>query len=82
MSEALKWPISDSLPPCTWLAVLRDAVLLKLLAKLLTICVIFADQTRLVMADVSAHLAAAPLPKMGHARRAQGGPKAPQQHDA
>ena len=28
---------------------LRDAVLLKLLAKLLTICVIFADQTRLVM---------------------------------
>ena len=48
---------------------LRDAVLLKLLAKLLTICVIFADQTRIVMTDVSSHLAAAPLPRSGHARR-------------
>lgn len=48
---------------------LRDAVLLKLLAKLLTICVIFADQTRIVMADVAAHLAAMPLPPSGAPRR-------------
>ena len=48
---------------------LRDAVLLKLLAKLLTICVIFADQTRIVMTDVAAHLATSPLPPHGHARR-------------
>eukprot|EP00962_Isochrysis_galbana_P048120 scaffold19953_cov95-Isochrysis_galbana.AAC.2 len=37
---------------------LRDAILLKLLAKLLTICVIYADQTRGLMRSVSAHLAA------------------------
>ena len=48
---------------------LRDAVLLKLLAKLLTICVIFADQTRIVMADVAVELAASPLPPSGHSRR-------------
>ena len=48
---------------------LRDAVLLKLLAKLLTICVIFADQTRIVMTDVAAHLASAPLPNAGPTRR-------------
>jgi gamma-tubulin complex component 2 len=50
---------------------LRDAVLLKLLAKLLTICVIFADQTRIVMADVAALLAASPLPRTGEPRRAR-----------
>ena len=48
---------------------LRDAVLLKLLAKLLTICVIFADQTRIVMADVAAHLDARKLPPFGKERR-------------
>lgn len=48
---------------------LRDAVLLKLLAKLLTICVIFADQTRVVMAEVAAQVSAAPLPTHGFARR-------------
>jgi gamma-tubulin complex component 2 len=48
---------------------LRDAVLLKLLAKLLTICVIFADQTRIVMSDVAHHLAASPRPPCGAARR-------------
>ena len=47
---------------------LRDAVLLKLLAKLLTICVIFADQTRIVMMDVGAQVAAAALPPNGRAR--------------
>lgn len=50
---------------------LRDAVLLKLLAKLLTICVIFADQTRIMMADVAHHLQANPLPPGGAARRAR-----------
>ena len=50
---------------------LRDAALLKLLAKLLTICVIFADQTRIVMADVATHLAASSLPAGGAARRAR-----------
>lgn len=48
---------------------LRDAVLLKLLAKLLTICVIYADQTRIVMTDIAAQLASSPLPTHGHARR-------------
>ena len=37
---------------------LRDAVLLKLLAKLLTICVIYADQTRTLMSAISDLLAA------------------------
>ena len=41
--------LDTSLKEC----MLRDASLLRLLAKILTICVIFADQTRLVMADVS-----------------------------
>ena len=50
---------------------LRDAVLLKLLAKLLTVCVIFADHTRLVMQDIAAVLAASRLAPLGKARRAQ-----------
>ena len=50
---------------------LRDAVLLKLLAKLLTVCVIFADHTRLVMQDVAQVLAATPLASHGDARREQ-----------
>ena len=48
---------------------LRDAVLLRLLAKILTICVIFADQTRLVMADVARLVGTEPLPPHGHPRR-------------
>jgi hypothetical protein len=48
---------------------LRDAVLLKLLAKLLTICVIYADQTRSLMRSVSAHLASHKLDPPPSARR-------------
>ena len=44
---------------------LRDPTLLKLLAKLLTICVVFADQTRLVANRVSEALAACPIPPTG-----------------
>jgi len=51
---------------------LRDAVLLKLLAKLLTICVIYADQTRSLMAAVAELLAANKLdPPPSLARKAQ-----------
>ena len=59
------------LDKCLKECMLRDAVLLKLLAKLLTVCVIFADHTRLVMQDVAQVLAATPLASHGDARREQ-----------
>ena len=65
--------LDSSLREC----MLRDAVLLKLLAKLLTICVIFADQTRIVMADVAAHLDARKLPPSGADRHAALGESSP-----
>uniref|UniRef100_A0A7S0NR59 Spindle pole body component n=1 Tax=Calcidiscus leptoporus TaxID=127549 RepID=A0A7S0NR59_9EUKA len=61
----------DFLDVCLKECMLRDAVLLKLLAKLLTICVIFADQTRLVMGKVSEVLALHPLDTYGPRRREQ-----------
>ena len=50
---------------------LRDPVLLRLLARLLTVCVIFADQTRLLMEQVAKILYASKLTPNGHARREQ-----------
>lgn len=51
----------DFLDSCLKETMLRDAGLLKLLARLLTICVIFADFTAVVMSSVDAVLAAAEL---------------------
>ena len=62
---------SAFLDACLKECMLRDAVLLKLLAKLLTICVIFADHTRVVMADVARELDATSLAQHGAARRQQ-----------
>lgn len=51
----------DFLDSCLKETMLRDAGLLKMLARLLTICVIFADFTAVVMSSVDAVLAAAEL---------------------
>ena len=49
---------------------LRDALLLRLLSKLLGVCVFFAHRTRQVMSEVSKVLAG-PLPPSGEERREQ-----------
>ena len=59
--------LDSSLKEC----MLRDAVLLKLLATLLTICVIFAEQTKAVMQRIGELMAAELLAPIGVARQRQ-----------
>lgn len=65
---------NDFLDACLKETMLRDAALLKMLARLLTICVIFADFTAVVMTSVDAVLAAAEL---SHQNVRDDSPRAP-----
>merc|ERR1712087_924886 len=58
------------LDTCLKECMLRDPTLLKLLAKLLTYCVIFADQTRAVMHEVARLIEATPIASVS-ARRSE-----------
>jgi len=60
---------SDFLDASLKQCMLRDPVLLRLLARLLTVCVVTADQTRSLMEEVDKILAASTFPPNGPARR-------------